>query len=397
MKPRTEESQKQLSEFARAIVIAFSAVLCVLRFDANMPAMAQGSAPGQAATTAQQERDAANEKKISSLKSKIDALEKQIAANDRNMVEDIKQNGQKNIGTYKKYKASKQKLIKKYKEELRFREMPRDKMKSEIASYVKDLLDIEKEYDTFEDYFYGSQARIKARNRLISRLKYFTKRINEYDWLLLYYKFRFGSKAAQALPAHGIPKAKVDEFYLATLASSNGAPSDTATRTSSRKKHARRASSGRQARGPVRGYRDLRSAIRDMFGGSSLQETLAHKELWDEIDRKRRNTERILAMGDIRIAAWDARDALYRGKPKQFYAALAKLEKLTHAKDVGADVRTAAQDALDGLPWKFVRGWAYTRDDGTVAADPDPFIRLQLMREGDPSIYGGGDGGGGVD
>jgi hypothetical protein len=387
MKPGTEESQKQLSEFARAIVIAFSAVLCILTFDANMPAMAQGSAPGQAATTAQQERDAANEKKISSLKLKIDALEKQIAANDRNMVKDIKQNGRKNIDIYKKYKASKQKLVKEYRAELRFREMPRDKMKSEIASCVKDLLEIEKEYDTFEDYFYGSRARIEARKRLISRLKYFTKRINEYDWLLLYYKLRFGSKAAQALPAHGIPKLKIEEFYLATLS-----PSDTAARTPSRKKRAQRASPGRQARGPVRGYTELDRAVYNLFGGFSLG-----KEFYDRLEREQRDTKRHLAIQDIRFATSDAHVALHKRQPKQYYAALAKLKKFAHAKDVGAAVRTAAQDALDGLPWEFVRGWAYTRDDGTVAADPDPSVVLQLIRDRYSFDGGGGGGAGGGD
>ena len=166
MKPRTEELQKQLSEFARAIVVAFSAVLCILTFDANMPAMAQGSAHRQAGTTAQQERDAYNEKKINSLKSKIDALEKRIAANDKNMAEGIKQNGETNIDIYKKYKASKQKLIKEYQDELRFWEMPRDKMESEIASSVKDILKTEKEINSFKDYFYGSQALIRAKKEI---------------------------------------------------------------------------------------------------------------------------------------------------------------------------------------------------------------------------------------
>ena len=48
------------------------------------------------------------------------------------------------------------------------------------------------------------------------------------------------------------------------------------------------------------------------------------------------------------------------------------------------------------MPKKFVVGFAYRRSDGTVAADPDPFIRLLLVRSGDLLLNGGGGPGDGV-
>ena len=131
-----------------------------------------------------------------------------------------------------------------------------------------------------------------------------------------------------------------------------------------------------------------------MFGGFSLG-----KEFYDRLEQQQRDTKRDLANLDIKLARFDAIDALRNGQPKRFYAVLARLKAIAHAKDVGAGVRKAAQDALDGLPWKFVRGFAYLRKDGTVAADPDPFIRLMLVREGNSAANGsdGGDGGGGAD
>ena len=45
---------------------------------------------------------------------------------------------------------------------------------------------------------------------------------------------------------------------------------------------------------------------------------------------------------------------------------------------------------LDKLPDHFVSGFAYMRSDGTIAADPDPFIQLMLARDGDLVLSRGG-------
>lgn len=48
-----------------------------------------------------------------------------------------------------------------------------------------------------------------------------------------------------------------------------------------------------------------------------------------------------------------------------------------------------AWNFLSGLPPVYIRGFAYMRDDGTAVADPDPFIRLQLLRDRYPSRASG--------
>jgi hypothetical protein len=60
-------------------------------------------------------------------------------------------------------------------------------------------------------------------------------------------------------------------------------------------------------------------------------------------------------------------------------------------------VRKLARLYLSQLPKHFVPGFAYMREDGTVAADPDAFIRSQLRREGDSVRNAGGDSGGSDD
>lgn len=193
------------------------------------------------------------------------------------------------------------------------------------------------------------------------------------------YARSFGEKAAKELKY-----ATLDETHTVPKPKTAGSEKPTQQKTNPNSSRNKTAAAG--------GYKELDRAIYYMFGGFSLG-----KEFYNSIEKRQRDTKRDFAMSDIRLAALDARDALHKGQPKQFYAALAKLEKFSHAKDVGAGVRTAAQDALDGLPWKFVRGWAYSREDGTWASDPSPFIQLMLMREGDSVRNAGGDSGGGND
>jgi len=58
-----------------------------------------------------------------------------------------------------------------------------------------------------------------------------------------------------------------------------------------------------------------------------------------------------------------------------------------------ASIRNTASNLLATLPEKYTPGFAYQRQDGTIAADPSYFIRYHLMRERD--IGFNGDGGGG--
>ncbi len=46
---------------------------------------------------------------------------------------------------------------------------------------------------------------------------------------------------------------------------------------------------------------------------------------------------------------------------------------------------------FSGLPPTHMRGLAYTREDGTAAADPDPSIRFQLRRDMLSHMGAGGD------
>jgi hypothetical protein len=96
-----------------------------------------------------------------------------------------------------------------------------------------------------------------------------------------------------------------------------------------------------------------------------------------------------------------ALNALARGDKAAFYANRRALESWTAAggspiSDQTKFVSQVAESYLDALPKKFVHGFAYLREDGTSAADPDPNIRAQLIRERG-SIFGAGGGGGGAE
>jgi hypothetical protein len=82
----------------------------------------------------------------------------------------------------------------------------------------------------------------------------------------------------------------------------------------------------------------------------------------------------------IRELKKKALDALRYRQPKEFRAARKSIEGYTD--DVyRPSIRSIAREALADLPKTFVPGFAYMRDDGTVAADPDTFIRAQLRRD----------------
>lgn len=119
---------------------------------------------------------------------------------------------------------------------------------------------------------------------------------------------------------------------------------------------------------------------------------------------------------DVRV--WDTRrealDALRNGQPGRFQRARKYLEILaasagrrvkrlqdgpvpgTHRfVEIPAEeqerARRRAREVLAELPEKFVPGYAFARDDGTVAADPDPFVRSQLFLDRFSAFAGDGD------
>ena len=57
------------------------------------------------------------------------------------------------------------------------------------------------------------------------------------------------------------------------------------------------------------------------------------------------------------------------------------------------DVRDLAKRLMSFLPNRYVPGFAFRREDGTVAADPDRFIRYQLIREREAIRDSAGEGG----
>lgn len=100
-------------------------------------------------------------------------------------------------------------------------------------------------------------------------------------------------------------------------------------------------------------------------------------------------------------------DALRYRQPAKFKQASDELARLargylphfaTIPKRSARRLIRLAREALKELPEKFVVGFAYQRSDGSIAADPDPFIQSQLARQGDSARDGGdGSGGGGAD
>jgi hypothetical protein len=88
---------------------------------------------------------------------------------------------------------------------------------------------------------------------------------------------------------------------------------------------------------------------------------------------------------------------LRQGNEREFHRNRIALVTIAHEHGVSAPNRKVAQRLLQSLPTKYVKGYAFLRDDGTVAKDPDSFIQYSLIRA-EGVIYGGsGDSGGGDD
>lgn len=90
-----------------------------------------------------------------------------------------------------------------------------------------------------------------------------------------------------------------------------------------------------------------------------------------------------------------ALEALVTGDKRKFDTNLRRLRAREEDFDAGpASIRRLAQDLMDELPEGFEPGFVYKREDGTIAADPDGFIRSQLARDKDSSSAGDGGGAG---
>ena len=74
-------------------------------------------------------------------------------------------------------------------------------------------------------------------------------------------------------------------------------------------------------------------------------------------------------------------DGLREGNARKFYSNRARLRRHIRKPGIAARNRRLAKHLMAALPVKYAEGFTFLRDDGTVAADPDPRIRSQLNRD----------------
>lgn len=114
--------------------------------------------------------------------------------------------------------------------------------------------------------------------------------------------------------------------------------------------------------------------------------------------RYRQRLGQAVKEADSYIKRWEARES--KRWDKQIVAETLYFQQ-RHAvpTEIGSaiDRRFSAQDALDRLPAHYIPGFALIWEDGTVVADPDPFIRSQLVRQGGVLLNLAGGPGNGAD
>jgi hypothetical protein len=106
----------------------------------------------------------------------------------------------------------------------------------------------------------------------------------------------------------------------------------------------------------------------------------------------RRNNRRQMSTINAYLRAVEG---LRLGQPSVFNRFHAELKQLAgDTQRAFSDSKNAgfAKDLLSTLPDSYVPGFVFLLDDGTPVADPDAFIRSQLMRERENPSGEGGDG-----
>lgn len=87
---------------------------------------------------------------------------------------------------------------------------------------------------------------------------------------------------------------------------------------------------------------------------------------------------------------------LRENNEKEFHRGRAALLATLRDDTVSVPNKEMANRLLQSLPTRYVKGFAFLRDDGTVEKDPDRFISDSLSRA-ENVIFGSGDSGGGGD
>ena len=129
------------------------------------------------------------------------------------------------------------------------------------------------------------------------------------------------------------------------------------------------------------GPRSLTNILLTMFGASRLSSA--------EDDQ--------LYIGVGIIGMYDhAVHGLREGDEPEFHRNRAALLATLRKDGVSAPNKKMVKRLLATLPNRYVKGFAFLRDDGTVAQDPDKFIEDSLSRA-ENAILGSGDSGGGAD